>query len=345
MSAVRYLVIRWFASLVYFLLLNKFRGDAAIFCVVTGSVGKTIVRRTIGQSLPRTTFTLHTDYVNEFGVILSALGIKRFSVLSIRSWCDLWSSRPVNDRLILVEMGADFRLDIQWFTKRFKTSVLILTKGTDTPWTPYIEKVFSQRMELANSVVGAGGDVYVASDDRVHLALLNGNVVTHKVVVVTDDVYSYARLLTQHIAKRLGEECETPSTFTNQRLQTQVHDGVFFYCDTYKVTPVCFEVFLDRINADPGKDKILIMSEIRPTKASLSVLYDPYIGRLDRLTSILFVGDKKIFRYLAKKLDNISYVADLNEITNDDIRYSVVGIKTAARYRGDDFYKRMFGSR
>lgn len=336
MSKINYTVIRWLASVVYLFVARKFRSNPVRFCVVTGSVGKTIVRRTIAQSIPEHTFTLQTDYVNEFGVLLSAFGFQNFSVSSYRDWYRLLTAKPITDKLVIIEMGADFRLDITWFMRRFKASTVIMTKGSVVRWIPYIDVVLTQRVELAGSVTE--GSVFVASDDQVHRELLDTTHIQYSVVRVTDDVYSYAETVVPLICDLLGIPIKEVRLFNQDRLFSHNSEKLNLVSDVYKVTPVCLGLFIEKAKSCT----VLIMSEIRPTVVSLDVLYGPIVGELQKFKKIIFVGDYVTYEFLKKRIEGIEFVSDLKDV--DLVRLNQfasqgrlqLGVKTASRYRGDE---------
>lgn len=308
MFKFKLILIRTIASLVFFCRSKDLSDSRIKFIVCTGSVGKTIIRRSLVDSLSvkaESKFvTPKTDYCNELGVILAILEIEDFSFFSYSSWVKLFLKKPLKDKFIFIELGADFRLDIQWFLGRWSPYDVILTQATEIPWTKEISKVLASRIKLCRAVTG--GEIYISCRDNVHLKILRENKIPFILINHDQDIYSYP---SQLLINYCEQEIET--TFipflTKRYTRFSLGKGVLIK-DTHKVTPVCLAHFLNKLLIEETKEKILIMTEIRPVISNYEEVYKNFIPDLQLVDKIYFYGDKKVYLYLIKKLNNLIWV-------------------------------------
>lgn len=308
--------------------------------IVSGSVGKTIMRRALHHTFvqnKKKSFTLDTDYVNEFGLLLSLFGIKKFHFWSMADWVLLLRTRPITG-YVVIEMGADFRNDILWFLRYFKPAIVVLTQGTDIPWTGRVKSVLEERMLLAKHATEC---VFVSSLDTVHRRLLLDTNVRLQIVDVnsSDDIYGYPLAL----AARLGcdkrdyiqEQCST-----NRLTITDCHESLIFL-DQYKVTPVCLSYILSRALNEEVHVRVLIMNEIRPLPVDFEIIYEAYIPMLQKFEKILYRGDGDVYRYLLSRLQNFELLNEMSaDVTmnflqqvNSRNQKSLVVVKTSSHYK------------
>ena len=310
MSTYKSTLIRYIASCIFFLRSKSLSSEEVKFVVCTGSVGKTIMRRSLALSLDQncsgTYFTLQTDYCNEMGVLLSLLRIESFSFLSPLSWVELFFKKPDKNGYILIELGADFRLDIDWFLKRWSPYTVILTQATTCPWTQVIDKVLYSRVRLCTS--GCPGSVFVSHYDAIHISLLKENSVNFITIEHSPDIYSYPASVLLHWCKRESIEPPTFIPFTKNRFTYQKNDTSTLIKDIYKVTPECLTFFLNKILSEKTQKKIILISEIRPLLAPYENVYRDLLQKLQLIDEVYFVGDYSVYTYLAKECSNITSV-------------------------------------
>lgn len=307
--------------------------------VCTGSVGKTIMRRSLAQSIGEDkAFTPKTNYCNEFGVLLSVLGIENFSIFSFKSWKKLLFKKPLSYQFILIELGADFRMDIDWFLKRWKPSFVIFTQGTEVAWTKDLARVIESRVRLCSDVDPK--NILVSSGDGVHLKILKDKKVQFTLVSHSDDVYSYAEEVFSVFFERNRFDCIQFKPFYKNRFSYKKKNDIILIKDMYKVTPVCLSNFLENMLKESKGEKILILNEIRPSIPEYGLVYDEFIHSLERVDKIYFYGDEKVFRYLSSRLNNIMLVSKgaLGELVESIKKYLkreavTVGIKTSSFYK------------
>ncbi len=336
-------LIRCIASLVLLLRSYSLTNSKIKWVVCSGSVGKTIMRRSLFLSLTEIKtdrfITLNSDYCNELGVICSLLNIQNFSVFSLQSWIDIFTKQPIQDSYVLIELGADFRLDIDWFLKRWSPSIVILTMGTDFSWTKQIEAVLNSRIRLCRSIL-PNGKIYVSEHDDIHLSLLeSANVIFNKVFNNKNDVYSYPQVVLKEWSHEGGWEKPTFISFKENRLQITKFGGFTMIKDVYKVTPACFAYFLKQVLHSGGDTKILIITEIRPLEFSISNLYKNFLADMEGFNKIYFYGNEDVFDFLAKNLNNVfwlekgNFYGEVLKIKSELNKNSVLGIKTSAFYK------------
>lgn len=348
MSQFKTIIIRLLANFVYTVRYQSLTDAKVKWVVCSGSVGKTIMRRSLFQTLSSLTstrfITLNSDYCNEIGVLCTLLDIQNFSVYSWKSWQDIFSKQPIENSYVLIELGADFRLDIDWFLKRWSPTIVILTMGTNYHWTEEIDKVLASRLRLCQSIL-PNGKIYVSELDSVHLDLLlakniNFNTIKHK-----QDIYSYPQVVLTDWCKQAGWEQQALLPFKKNRFDVIELDGVTIIKDTYKVTPVCFGYFIKQVIDAKGDTKILIITEIRPLSVNVADLYKKFLVDLRFFNKIYFYGDKNVYDFLSNNLDNIVWLdketlgASLSDINSELNMRCVLGIKTSAFYKelGDFF--------
>ncbi|KXJ98691.1 MAG: hypothetical protein UZ19_OD1000671 [Parcubacteria bacterium OLB19] len=305
-------IIKLLASFIFLLRKKTLTNSKVKWVVCSGSVGKTIMRRSLFLSLSKIKtekfLTPNTDYCNEIGVLCAFLDIKNFFVFSIKSLVEIFTKKPISDSYVLIELGADFRLDIDWFLKRWSPSIVILTMGTSYHWTKEIEAVLRSRLRLCQSIL-PNGKIYVSEDDFVHLSLLKKeNIIFNKIDNNLEDIYFYPRevLIAWSVLEGWGE-IEFIS-FNKNRFEVIKSEGKTIIKDTYKVTPVCFAYFLKSVLHARGDKKILLITEIRPLKVDVAGLYKIYLADLKKINKIYFYGDVKVYNFLSQNLNNVYWL-------------------------------------
>lgn len=336
-------LINLLASFIFLVRKRSLINSRIKWVVCSGSVGKTMMRKSLFLSLSKIKtdkfITLNSDYCNELGVICSLLSIQNFSVFSLQSWMDIFMKQPIQNSYVLIELGADFRFDIDWFLKRWSPSVVILTMGTDYAWTQEINNVLSSRLRLCQSILD-NGKIYISEFDDVHISLLESeDVVFNKVSNNKNDVYSYPQVVLKEWSHEEGWEEQAFIPFNKNRFEITKFSGLTIIKDTYKVTPVCFAYFLKQVLQASGDVKILIITEIRPREVSLNNLYKNFLADMEGFNKIYFYGNEDVFDFLAKNLNNVFWLdkekiaTEIISIKNSLPKNSVLGIKTSAFYK------------
>lgn len=308
MPGKKEILIKVLASLVFRLRKKTLSAESVKWIVCSGSVGKTIARRSIVDSLhfgEGEIFTLKTNYCNEFGILLSLLQIDNFSFFSFQSWREIFTVKPKENSCIAIELGADFRLDIDWFLARWMPYLVVLNKATDIVWTPMIRDVLESRLRLCYAAKEA---IYVSALDKVHLDLLNKAGVKFLDIKHSKGVYAYPEKLVIELDKTQQFDLKKVNIFLDERFSIERVGNNYLLKDTYKVTPVCFDYFVSQL-LDIGEAKTtLIMSEIRPVLVEPKNIYQPFISQLKKISHIYFVGDRTIYKHLAGQLSNIEQI-------------------------------------
>lgn len=336
-------LIQLLASFIFFLRKKTLTNSKIRWVVCSGSVGKTIMRRSLFLSLSKIKtekfLTLNSDYCNEIGVICALLNIQDFSVFTLKSWIEILTKQPIDNSYVLIEIGADFRLDIDWFLKRWSPSIVILTMGTNYHWTTQIESVLRSRLRLCQSLL-PNGKIYISQSDTVHTSLLiKENVFFNMINSNLEDIYFYPRTLLKEWSRSEGWEESSFIPFSKNRFEVNKFGEVTMIKDVYKVTPVCFAYFLKSFLNSNGKVKILIMTEIRPLEVDVSKLYKSYLTEMKKIHKIYFYGDVKVYNFLSKNLNNVYWfnkeklLVEILNLKNDLNQNYVVGIKTSAFYK------------
>lgn len=144
------------------------------FLVFTGTVGKTTLRDTVAFGLKRKGYGVESNnlgYSNEVGILLTALGIKKFSAKSIHDWFKLFRTNNKKERFACIELGADFYRDIKWFIKRFTPTAVFISGIAEKDWAGKAEHILSDRKKLLESVPKSGHLIYNV-DDRPTVRLI-----------------------------------------------------------------------------------------------------------------------------------------------------------------------------
>jgi hypothetical protein len=326
MPRYKIILIHGVASFVYRIRRTAIRRSHAKWVVVTGSVGKTIARQTIATMLRevgQTVVSPTSSYVNELGVLCALCSVTDFSFWSPRAWWRLLMNPVVSTGYICIELGADFRLDIPWFLKRFTPYLVVVTARTSQDWTGIVPRVEKTRAKL--------------------VAAASGYVLTHESSVGIDysDVYSFPLYAAEEMRRREGfNNNQTITPFHLNRLEIFSAGASYVVRDTYKVTPLCLEFSLHKALDAIQQKKIFIMTEIRPLLVHLPLLYKNSVPLLRQFDEVYFIGDPQVFRYLQSELP-LSYV-ELADVDTFTIELTAriesgeplaIGIKTAQFYK------------
>ncbi|OIP77582.1 MAG: hypothetical protein AUK16_01435 [Parcubacteria group bacterium CG2_30_44_11] len=287
MSRAKVILIRVVASFVYCLRRRAILRVKNKWIVVTGSVGKTIMRQTLAGALrqaKQNVVSLKSNYVNELGVLCTLFQIDNFSIKSLRSWWALLTKSPVSGAYLCIELGADFRTDILWFLKRFLPYAVFETTTCELDWTQVLQEVKVERNTLQHGstftyVLDDTSEIYVPPVEATKTFL------RHEKIELTEEIIPYS----------------------SGRLVQQTCQNAEIICDTYKVTPRCLTYSLTRCLNTKSSRKVFLMNEVRPLLVTPAFLYEPILAQLRQLDELYFVGNKQVYAYLKEQL-RITYL-------------------------------------
>lgn len=143
----------------YILKKAELKKDFLKFLVFTGTAGKTISRQFVFQLLKNFHFDAESQpqgYTNKIGIILSALSFEKFSFKKFSYWQKFYKAKINKKKFILIELGADFRNDINWFLKKWKPFAVFLTALSEEPWIRDIKEIVEEKIKLLHSVFSEG---------------------------------------------------------------------------------------------------------------------------------------------------------------------------------------------
>ncbi len=324
MSYRKSLLIRFVASCVYIVRRRSIQKSTNRFVVVTGSVGKTITRQTLAEALRRAgqpVASPQTSYVNEMGILCTLFGVEHFSMRSPKAWWQLLRNQPLQNTYICIELGADFRTDIDWFLRRFDPYAALVTPVTTFNWTGVVPQVAAARARLT---VRAACVFSFAARDAVGPDRFYEEVVTMAAAFLRYENIPVPTSLVPYTEGRWG-------------MKAYAHSAVMF--DTYKVTPLCLTDTLMWCLAARECRKISIMTEIRPSLIPLPALYEPVRELLAQIDEVYVVGDCDVYQYVssfcratyvtAAEVPMLKHSLQTRIETGEALR---IGVKTAAYY-------------
>lgn len=158
---------RFLAEIFYFLKKKALSKNQIKFLVFTGTVGKTTTRHAVAYALKKAGFEVESGpwgYTNEAGIILSIFGIYNFSFWSLSSWRSFLKARISSEKFVCIELGADFRKDIDWFLKKFRPFAVFINGLSQEEWSRDIQEVLIDKQKILESVP-ENGFIFFNADD------------------------------------------------------------------------------------------------------------------------------------------------------------------------------------
>lgn len=179
------IISRILANAFFLLKKNRLKNNRAKFLVFTGTVGKTTLRDVAAYALKEAGFRVQSNrlgYTNELGIILSALGLaNNFSFKKISSWKKLLAPSNADNDFILIELGADFYRDINWFLDKFSPFAVFLSGIAAQSWSENINVIAAERKKLLENVPANGCVIYNLDDDQIKNLILKNKVKAKKI--------------------------------------------------------------------------------------------------------------------------------------------------------------------
>ena len=155
--------VRILADAIFVLKKDALLDDKITFLVFTGTAGKTTFRDAVAMALKKSGHEVESNdlgYSNELGVLLTALGIYNFSPYNPKSWIAVLRNKPAGEKIVCVELGADFCRDIPWFLKKFRPAAVFISEIAGYPWVNNGEKIAVERTMLLEAVPESGAVIY-----------------------------------------------------------------------------------------------------------------------------------------------------------------------------------------
>jgi len=150
---------RALAEILYLLKKREFSKNKIKFLVFTGTAGKTLTRNAVSHALSRLGFKVESmpyGYTNEIGIILSSMGISRFSFLKPFCWHQYLKAKIDKEKFVCVEIGADFRKDVKWFLSKFKPHSVFVTAISEEFWAREIKEILLEKQILIKNIQPGG---------------------------------------------------------------------------------------------------------------------------------------------------------------------------------------------
>ena len=155
------------ANIIFRIKRKGFRSPQVKLLIFTGTVGKTTLRDAVAFGLKSKGYKVESNnlgYSNEVGILLTILGVEKFSAKNLYDWLKVIRARINEEKFACVELGADFYRDIPWFLKRLKPTAVFISGIAEKDWTDKAESISNDRKKLLRSVPKSGFIVYNVDD-------------------------------------------------------------------------------------------------------------------------------------------------------------------------------------
>lgn len=165
--ATSQIITQIIARIIFRIKQKELRNSGIKFLVFTGTVGKTTFRDAVAFALKRMGYKVKSNnlgYTNEVGILLTILGISKFSAKNPLDWFKLLRAKNNREGFACVELGADFYHDIPWFLEHFIPFGVFISGMAEKDWADGIEKTLSNRKKLLETVPKTGFVVYNIDD-------------------------------------------------------------------------------------------------------------------------------------------------------------------------------------
>ncbi len=372
--SIRNLLIRIAANSIYLIRLKTLRVSDARFLVFTGTSGKTLARTASAYALHKAGFPVVSPpygYTNELGIILAALGIESIRLLTPRGIWRVMSARPPQGAYICIELGADWRLDIPWFLKRFRPFGVYIANTSTQEWTRALENIWAEKQELTRHIPKDGFLCWSSQNESAQKArvmktsketyrTLEFNIAPTKTYFRYESplgAYSFRSplsFLTPYTeafgcAIACMEMIEKASLVrddfflgykapSDRFSQNTMVGGAVLISDIYKAVPQCSKYVLNFALTIPAKKRIAVVSAMHPLWSHESVYYQNLAEMLQQFDTVYFIGPQRIYflmRSYAPRIMHInqSHFEELAKILKQESKPdTVIVIKTAGRY-------------
>ena len=358
----RNFLIRLAASTLYVLRRQTLRSGSTHMVVFTGTSGKTLARTAASYALTKAGKTVVSPpygYTNELGIVLAALGIKRS--VRLHSPTDLYhilTARPIKDSYVLIEIGADWRTDTLWLTKRFVLRGVCIADIACAEWVRSHAEIISDKKKLAGALTPDGFVCWNSTNPSTRelaVAIPSGTAfaaTAHEktinyasfdfAVSVPPAIYASAIGLATECLCSLGL-CDALTndyflayTPPSDRFSiTTLPKGAALITDTYKSVPHCMERVLSFALSIPAKRRVAIVTPMHPVVLNTEQHYQKMGSLLSSFETVYLAGFTPLLVErlgLTKEYTQIEPL-DLARILNlEDATGSVIVVKAAGRY-------------
>ncbi len=375
--SIRNFCIRIIADCIYLIRYRTLNTGNVRFLVFTGTSGKTLARTATAYALRKAGFRVISPpygYTNELGVVLAALGVETLSLLSLEGIQRVIQSNPPSDAYVCIELGADWRLDIPWFLKRFKPYGVFITNTSIQEWTRPLENIWSDKQRLVRHIPQDGFLCWSKQNESVEKIRTMG-VPEHKYCTL-DFTVSAGKMEFLYESQNAKYHFSSPSSAltpyteafgcaiacmeimkkipllskdffagyqaSKNRFSYQtLTGGSVLVSDTYKSVPQCSKYVLEFALALPAKKHIAVVSAMHPLWMNKTIHYRNLSSTLKHFDKIYFIGPHQIYnlikRYVPKieRTDEVSF-KDLAVVLQENASTeTVLVIKTAGRYHAE----------
>jgi UDP-N-acetylmuramyl pentapeptide synthase len=178
------------ANIIFRLKQRELKYPGIKFLVFTGTVGKTTLRDAVVFSLRKTGHIVKSNnlgYSNEIGILLTALGIAKFSAKNPLNWLTLLHAQGDRDVFVCIELGADFYHDIPWFLKRFTPFAVFISGIAEEAWADKIEKTMWERKKLLEVIPASGFVIYNIDNTPTKKLIQEAHIRAQKIPLSAED--------------------------------------------------------------------------------------------------------------------------------------------------------------
>jgi len=202
--AISQITTQIIASIIFLIKQRELKPSRIKLLVFTGTVGKTTLRDAVTFTLKGMGYKVESNdlgYSNEIGILLTALGIAKFSVKNPFDWLNLLRAKNNKERFVCIELGADFYHDIPWFLKHFIPFAVFISGIAEKDWADKIEKTSEGRKKLLESIPEAGFIVYNMDDSPTKRLVETVNIQARKISfsIANKDASAYAHRWSKNI--------------------------------------------------------------------------------------------------------------------------------------------------
>ncbi len=367
--SIRNALIRIAANCIYFLRRKTLRGSGIRFLVFSGTSGKTLARTASVHVLRRAALPVVSPpfgYTNELGIVLAALGIESVRLFSLSGIRRVASARAPRGAYICIELGADWRADIDWFLDRFVPFGVCITNVASLEWTRTREEIWSDKRALMENIPSEGFLVWsrenesveqirgIASKLRCRRAEFSVSIGKQYVTYKNRRFHSalaefvpYAQAFGAAIA---SIECiGSPASVRDDAfadyappagrlVQKRLPGGAILLADTYKAVPQCTLHVLATALAISAKKRIAVITAMQPLWKNERDHYRQIGELLNHFDGSYFVGPERLFSMLRQIVPHAIH-ADIGTLgillKKEATDGTLIVIKGAGRYHLD----------
>jgi|GEM_PF-5559250 len=323
---LRNFLIRFAADALYALRTRALTSGNGRLIVFTGTSGKTLARTATAHALKKAGAKVVSPpfgYTNELGIVLAMLGIAGpLRLLSPHGVRRALTESIREPTFVLVEIGADWRMDVPWLTRRFPVAGIGIASIDTDEWARRHEDILRDKVALAraleesgficwstsnpsaslltSSLAAAGADkaaFYTADAGKGEVRVAVGDKDWRFDVLVEPGIYAEAIGMATVFLEALGlEGALNERLFTDYappaerfRIRTLASGGTLI-TDTYKSVPFCMSRVLSQALSQRASKRIAVVTPMHPVHLNQADHYERMGALLSKFDAVYLVG-------------------------------------------------------